>query len=250
MKIVRFKFNNAEKYGILYDKVIRGGSGDIFGGFEENGVEYPLADVTLLAPTLPTKVVAVGLNYKEHAKELQFALPVEPLIFLKPKSAVIGAGADIIYPSMSSQVDYEGELAVVIKKRAKSVPKESIQDYILGYTCANDVTARDLQRRDGQFTRAKSFDTFCPLGPCIETALDPLNAVLHTYVNGEQKQSSNTHDMIFDVYYLVSFITHIMTLEAGDVIITGTPKGVSSLSRGDEIVVEIEGVGRLKNRIV
>jgi 2-keto-4-pentenoate hydratase/2-oxohepta-3-ene-1,7-dioic acid hydratase in catechol pathway len=250
MKIVRYKVGNDIKYGILSGEEISEITGDIFNEFKEEGRVYLLGEVTLLSPTEPTKVVAVGLNYKEHAKELGMELPKGPLIFLKPKSSVIASGENIIYPEMSNQVDYEGELGVVIRKRTKDVLEDDVRDYILGYTCVNDVTARDLQREDTQFTRAKSFDTFCPIGPCIQTELDPFDVHLKTYVNDELKQTSSTSDMIFDIHYLVSFISRVMTLEPGDVVTTGTPKGVESISRGDEVVVEIEGVGRLKNKIV
>ncbi len=250
MKIIRYSKASVENYGVLRDNKIHELSGDIFTEFSESGRSFLFGEVDLLPPVDPSKIVAVGLNYKEHAKELNLPLPTEPLIFLKPKSAIIADGKNIIYPDMSSRVDYEGELGVVIKKRAKNVLTSDAKDYILGYTCVNDVTARDLQFKDGQFTRAKSFDTFCPVGPCIQTELDPKNAKLKTYVNQELRQSTCTSDMIFDMFYIVSFISQIMTLEAGDLIITGTPKGVGSLNRGDEITVEIDTIGRLTNKIV
>lgn len=198
----------------------------------------------------PSKIVAVGLNYYDHAKELGMTVPQQPVIFLKPASTVIASGQAIIYPQSSHQVDYEGELAVVIKNRTKNITPEQAPDHILGYTCANDVTARDLQKIDGQWTRAKSFDTFCPLGPRLADDLDPKNLKIETRVNGQVKQSSNTSNMIFDVYYLISFISQVMPLLPGDVVITGTPPGVGPLQVGDVVEVEIEGIGILENKIV
>jgi 2-keto-4-pentenoate hydratase/2-oxohepta-3-ene-1,7-dioic acid hydratase in catechol pathway len=251
MRIVRYKARGALRYGILYDDgVVKEIEGDVFEEFNETGDTFLLSEVTLLPPTVPTKIVAAGLNYKEHAKELGMKIPSEPLIFLKPKSSVIVSGENIVYPKMSNQVDYEGELGVVIRKKAKNIDKAEAKDYILGYICVNDITARDLQRKDIQFARSKSFDTFCPIGHCIQTKLDPLNVQIKTYVNGELRQCSSTSDMIFDAYCLVSFISEVMTLEAGDIISTGTPKGVGSINRGDEVVVEIENIGRLINKII
>ena len=194
--------------------------------------------------------MAVGLNYRDHAEEMKLPLPQEPIIFIKPATAVIAHEEEIIYPPMSNRVDYEGELGIVIKKKAKDVAEKEARDYILGYACFNDVTARDLQQLDGQYTRAKGFDTFAPLGPCIETSLDPLQLTIESYVNGERRQYSNTKEMIFNVFYLVSFISKIMTLLPGDVIATGTPAGVGPLNPGDTIEVKIEGVGTLRNRVV
>jgi len=249
MKLIRYKSGSLVKYGIVSEGIVKEIVGDIFSDFNESGVTHPIGEIKILPPTEPTKIVAVGLNYKEHAKELNMEMPIEPLIFLKPISSIIASGENIVYPEMSCQVDYEGELGVIIKKKAKNVEKIFAKDYILGYTCVNDVTARDLQRRDVQFTRAKSFDTFCPFGPYIQTELDPLSANLRTYVNGELRQNANTSDMIFDVYALVCFISNIMTLEKGDIITTGTPKGTAHLNRGDEVIVEIDNVGRLVNKI-
>lgn len=195
------------------------------------------------------KIVAVGLNYKDHAKELGMEIPKEPIIFLKPATAIIKNGDSIIYPQQSQRVDYEAELAVVIKKKAHMVPKEMAAEYILGYTCANDVTARDLQKKDGQWTRAKSFDTFCPLGPVITDEINPDNVSIKLYVNNELKQEGHTRNLIFDVPFLVSFISNVMTLFPGDVVLTGTPKGVGPLEAGDIVSVEIEGIGTLTNNI-
>ena len=250
MKYIRYSVNSAEKYGILVDNTIKEIDGNIFGEFKENGKSFSLNEVTLLPPVKPTKIVAIGLNYRAHAVELNMITPNEPLIFLKPVSAIIASGENIEYPDCSSQVDYEGELGVVIKKTTKDIERDEAKDYILGYTCINDITARDLQRQDVQFTRAKSFDTFCPIGPCIETEVDPLDVEIKTYLNGKLMQDSNTSDMIFDVYYIVSYLSKIMTLEEGDVIITGTPQGVAHMHKGDEVVVEIENIGRLENKVI
>lgn len=212
------------------------------------GKKYSPDEVSLLAPSVPSKIVCVGLNYTEHARELKMELPSEPILFLKPPSAVINPGDAIIMPKMSSRVDYEGELGVVMGKRCKDVKAEDAEDYILGYTCFNDVTARDLQQKDGQWTRAKSFDTFAPFGPGI-ARIDPGSARIQTRVNGQIKQDSNTSDLIFDVFELVEFISRVMTLEEGDVIATGTPPGVGQLQSGDVVEIEIEGVGVLRNPV-
>ena len=195
----------------------------------------------------PTKIIAIGLNYIDHAKELKMSIPDYPLIFIKPSTSVIGSGDAIILPPQTKELNYEGELAVVIKEKARNVSQDEARRFIAGYTCANDVTARDLQRIDGQWTRAKSFDTFCPLGPRIVSDIDPKNLSIITRVNGTVKQNSNTKNMIFDVFELVSFISEIMTLLPGDVIITGTPPGVGAIEVGDVVEVEIEGIGVLKN---
>ncbi len=195
----------------------------------------------------PTKIIAIGLNYTDHAKELKMAMPERPLIFMKPSTSVIGSGDAIILPAQTKELNYEGELAVVIKEKTKNISKDEARRFIAGYTCGNDVTARDIQRIDGQWTRAKSFDTFCPLGPWIVADIDPTNLSIITRVNGIVKQNSNTKNMIFDVFDLVSFISEIMTLLPGDVIITGTPPGVGIIEAGDTVEVEIEGIGILKN---
>ncbi len=197
----------------------------------------------------PTKIIAIGLNYHDHAKELNMDIPDDPLIFMKPSTTVIGDGDAIVFPPQSTLLHYEGELAVVIKEEARNVARDEARYFIAGYTCANDVTARDLQRIDGQWTRAKSFDTFCPLGPRIVSDVNPRNLRIMTSVNGVPKQHSNTKNMIFDVFNLVSFISGIMTLLPGDVIITGTPPGVGELVVGDTVEVEIEGIGILRNTV-
>jgi 2-keto-4-pentenoate hydratase/2-oxohepta-3-ene-1,7-dioic acid hydratase in catechol pathway len=224
-----------------------------FGTFDgkyvyRNEITYEFEDVTVLAPTCPSKIVCVGLNYIDHALELKELVPAKPVLFLKPSTSVIGPGENIVYPISSERVDYEGELGVVIGQRCKNVVNP--EQVILGYTCFNDVTARDLQKEDGQWTRAKSFDSFAPVGPFVSTNLDPRNVAIKTRVNGRLKQSSNTRDLIFDVDYLIKFISRIMTLEAGDIIATGTPRGVGQLRAGDVVEVEIPGVGTLSNEVI
>lgn len=197
----------------------------------------------------PSKVIAIGLNYRDHAKEFNMPIPDYPILFLKPPTAVIEDGDDIIFPPQTQELHYEGELGIVISERAKSVPVSEADRYIAGYTCANDVTARDLQRMDGQWTRAKSFDTFCPLGPRIVKDIDPRALGITTRVNGQVRQRSTTANMIFNVYELVSFVSGIMTLLPGDVIITGTPPGVGALNPGDTVEIDIERIGTLKNKV-
>ncbi len=209
----------------------------------------PLNTLTVLAPCAPSKIVAVGLNYRTHAAEVRMELPQEPILFLKPSTAVIGPEENIIYPAMAKRVDYEGELGVVIGEQCQAVSVEQAPEYILGYTCVNDVTARDLQKKDGQWTRAKCFDTFAPLGPFIETALDPSDMLIETFLNAEKKQSASTRDLIFPVPYLVSFISRVMTLLPGDVIATGTPEGIGPMQAGDVVEVQIEGIGTLRNTV-
>ncbi|HYP00579.1 MAG TPA: fumarylacetoacetate hydrolase family protein [Pyrinomonadaceae bacterium] len=210
----------------------------------------PLREVELIAPVTPSKIVCVGRNYRDHAAELGNPMPDEPLLFLKPPSSVIGHKQAIELPSASARVEHEGELGVVIGRRARRLSdSENPLDYVLGYTCVNDVTARDLQRRDVQFTRAKSFDTFCPVGPYIVTGVDPLDLQVETRVNGEVRQRGGTSAMAFPVPYLIRYISHIMTLEAGDVISTGTPAGVAPLTDGDVCEVEVERVGTLANTV-
>jgi len=198
----------------------------------------------------PTKIIAIGLNYLDHAREFNMELPAYPLIFMKPQTAVIGNAETIIYPPQTKELHYEGELAIVIGKKTRNVTVENAEHYIAGYTCANDITARDLQRMDGQWTRSKSFDTFCPLGPKIAKNIDPTNLAIATRVNSITKQKSNTSQMIFNVFQLVSFISGIMTLMPGDIIITGTPSGVGELQAGDTVEVEIEEIGILKNTVM
>ncbi|MEM0303120.1 MAG: fumarylacetoacetate hydrolase family protein [Archaeoglobaceae archaeon] len=215
-----------------------------------DSVEFPIDCVKFLPPVIPSKIIAVGLNYVDHAEELGMPIPEEPIIFMKPPSAVVGDGDPILIPRLSNRVDYEGELAIVIARRCKNVAREKARDFILGYTCFNDVTARDLQAKDGQWTRAKSFDTFAPLGPYIVELDDPRELKIETRVNGEVKQRSSTSKMIFDAFSLLEFISSIMTLEAGDIIATGTPAGVGTLRAGDVVEVEIEKIGILRNPVV
>jgi len=218
----------------------------------ENDMSYNVDMLDILPPVIPSKIICIGLNYIDHAKELQMDLPEEPLLFMKPNSAVIGDGDKIVYPPVSQRVDYEAELAVVIGEQCRNIHAENAEDFILGYTCFNDVTARDLQQKDGQWTRAKSFDTFAPIGPFIveESDFDPSDIGISCRVNGSTKQDSRTSNLIFDVPFLIEFISSIMTLEKGDVIATGTPSGVGSLAKGDRVEVEIEGVGILENEVL
>ncbi len=238
-------------------------SGDeIFYGEIDNGRVYPqgvihaeifeLSELRILPPASPSKIVCIGLNYRDHARELSMEIPDTPVLFLKPPSAVIGQGDIIIRPASSSRVDYEAELAVVIGKRCKNIPAEKAVDVIAGYTCFNDVTARDLQQKDEQWTRAKSFDTFAALGPYLASPdeLDVSDAKIACRLNGKTRQESSTSNLIFDVPYLIEFITEIMTLEVGDVIATGTPPGVGEMHRGDTVEVEIQGIGTLRNEVV
>jgi 2-keto-4-pentenoate hydratase/2-oxohepta-3-ene-1,7-dioic acid hydratase in catechol pathway len=234
--------------------VVKGGTveeilPDPYGPHAPTGLSWRLKDVELLAPCEPTKIVAVGVNYADHAREFGKPLPKQPLLFLKPPSAVIGPGASIRRPPGSRRVDFEGELAVVIGRRAKNVRPASAVRYVLGYTVLNDVTARDFQRTDGQWARAKGFDTFAPLGPCIVTGVSTRDLKIETFVNGRRKQSSRTSNMVFKVPELVAYASRVMTLEPGDVITTGTPSGVGPLKRGDRVEVRIEKVGRLVNRV-
>ncbi len=240
MKIVRFRYKDRDMIGVQEKNRI----------FVNLQTEvFDVSDVKILAPVVPSKIVAVALNYKEHAKEMGKPLPDEPLIFIKPPSALCNPYEAIRLPEMSKRVDYEGELAVIIGKKAKNVSVYEAKEYILGYTCFNDVTARDLQKKDTLFSRAKGFDTFAPIGPCIETDVEPMNLKIITRLNGKVVQEGYTSDMIFDVYELVSFISRIMTLYPGDVIATGTPPGVGPLNTGDRVEVNIEGIGTLVNYV-
>jgi 2-keto-4-pentenoate hydratase/2-oxohepta-3-ene-1,7-dioic acid hydratase in catechol pathway len=249
MKLVRFLAEGKPACGLVKGEELTELGGDFFSPFKMLKTSRVFSRAPLLPPCNPSKVVAVGLNYRDHARELGLAVPDEPVIFLKPPTTVIGPGEPIVYPAASARVDYEAELGVVIKDRTRGISPGEAPGHILGYTCANDVTARDLQKKDGQWTRAKSFDTFCPVGPWIETDLDPGDLLVQTYLNGERRQSSRTSQLIFTVNELVSFISGIMTLEPGDLIITGTPAGIGSLKPGDEVEVRIEGIGSLKNRV-
>ncbi len=236
-------------YAVLEGDSIRILKDNPYGDQVFTGTSMALEEVHLLPPCLPGKIVAVGFNYVPHVREMQTKVPPEPLIFLKPPSAVIGPEEQIILPPMSSRVEFEGELAVVIGRSAKNVEPTQALDYVFGYTCFNDVTARDLQKKDVQFTRAKGFDTFAPLGPHIETDLDPGNLKLTAVLNAEVRQRTNTSSLIRSVPELLSYISRIMTLFPGDIIATGTPSGVAQLHRGDVISIQIEGIGTLTNRV-
>lgn len=249
MKIVSFQLNGNVSYGVIENNEIMLIEGDIFGDFVVTDTRVSLDEIKILPPVVPSKAVCIGLNYHDHIEETNSKVPDRPVVFIKPSTAVIGHMDDIKYPELSKRVDYEGELAVVIGKKAKDINVNDAKEYIFGYTCGNDVTARDLQPADGQWTISKSFDTFLPLGPWIETELDPLNLEIRTYLNDELKQSSNTRHLIFDPYTLVSYISQIMTLLHGDIILTGTPSGIGPMKKGDKVVVEIENIGSLINYV-
>jgi len=252
MKIARVEFRGNVAYGLVDPGrgEIRELAGPPFEGIRETGSVRPLADVRLLAPVVPSKIVAIGLIYKDHAREMRMVIPEEPQIFLKAPSALNDPGGDVVYPRASRRVDHEAELAVVIGRKAKDVAARDARSVILGYTCMNDVTARDLQAKDVQYARSKGFDTFAPLGPWIETDLDPSALRIRCLVNGQVKQDSNTREMSASVFSLVEHISRVMTLHPGDVIATGTPPGVGPVTVGDVMTVEIEGIGSLTNRVV
>ena len=250
MKIYRFAHAGKPAIGVAEgDRIIRYSGSDAVTLGEPTKDSIAVADAELLAPVMPSKIVAVGRNYAEHAKELGNEAPSEPIIFLKPPTAVLDPNGTIVRPPQSQRVDFEGELAIVIGKSARNVRRDDWRSVVLGFTCANDVTARDLQKKDVQFTRGKSFDTFLPLGPCIDTDADSAALSLRTRVNGETKQDGSTRDMVFDCGAIIEFITAVMTLNPGDVILTGTPAGVGPLNAGDRVEVEIEGIGVLRNSV-
>jgi 2-keto-4-pentenoate hydratase/2-oxohepta-3-ene-1,7-dioic acid hydratase in catechol pathway len=250
MKIVRFRAGDKTRYGVLEGAHILEYAGTPYATFKRARKKYLLSQTVLLAPVVPSKIVAVGLNYRDHAEEMHAQIPAEPQIFLKPLSALCGPDDPIVFPPQVQRVDYEGELAIVMKKRCRHVAAERAREYVLGFTCLNDVTARELQARDGQPTRAKAFDSFCPAGPCIATDIDPNGVDIETYVNGERRQASNTKHLICPVEDLVARISAIMTLLPGDVIATGTPSGAGPLHPGDKVEVRIEGIGGLKNPVI
>jgi 2-keto-4-pentenoate hydratase/2-oxohepta-3-ene-1,7-dioic acid hydratase in catechol pathway len=237
------------QHGWLRDDKVGTIEGDVFGKFKRAEAHTPIGQVRLLTPCTPSKIVCVGRNYVEHAKELGNDVPKIPLIFLKPPSSILNPGEAILLPPQSKQVEHEAELVVVIGKRGRNVTAEDARKYILGYTVGNDVTARDLQKTDDQWTRAKGFDTFCPFGPWIDTEFDASDAVITCKVNGQPRQMASTRDVVFNVPMLIAYISSVMTLEPGDLIFTGTPSGVGPLKAGDEVVVEIEGLGALKNPV-
>jgi 2-keto-4-pentenoate hydratase/2-oxohepta-3-ene-1,7-dioic acid hydratase in catechol pathway len=251
MKIYRFTYAGKAAYGVLKEEKLFPIRGSIFRAFKVESKGIDIGDTRLLPPVTPTKIVAVGRNYRDHAMERGSPIPRQPLLFLKPPSAVIGPQDVIIYPPMSKRVDYEGELAVVIKKNLGGIAEdEDVFPYVLGYTCLNDVTARDLQDKDGQWSRAKGFDTFAPIGPCIATDLDPTALKLKTFLNGKLKQSGNTRRFIFPIPVLLRYISQIMTLYPGDIVTTGTPAGIGPMAAGDRVDVQIEGIGTLSNKVI
>lgn len=249
MKVARFNRKGNIAYGTVEDDKIREISGDIFGEYQVTQTAYNLNEVEILAPVIPSKLVAIGLNYIDHAEETKLPLPKVPLIFFKAPSAVIGPKQDIIIPKDSNRTDYEAELGVVIGKKARYVKESEALSYVLGYTCCNDVSERAIQKSDGQFARAKSFDTFAPCGPYIVTDIDPSDLKIELIQNGVVKQSSRTSKLVFNVPHLISFITRAMTLLPGDIISTGTPAGIGPMSPGDTIEVRIEKVGSLINGV-
>ncbi len=256
MRIARFTTGDEPQYGVVGgadgDEIVASVVGDpLYAGVELTGEQVPLVDVRLLAPVIPrSKVVCIGRNYVAHAEELGHDVPEEPLVFLKPNTSVVGPGDPIVYPRQSTNVHFEGELGIVIGRICRDVPPERVSDVIYGYTVGNDVTARDLQETDDQWARAKGFDSFCPLGPWIETDLDPSGLSVRTELNGELKQDGTTALMIFDVPTVVSYITSFMTLLPGDVVLTGTPAGVGPMQVGDDVSVTVEGIGTLTNKVV
>ena len=250
MRIVRYSHQGDVGFGVHEDETVAAIGPHPFGAFEYTGQRFPVAEVRLLAPVLPSKVVAIGRNYAEHARELGNEVTSEPVLFLKPSTSVVGPGDPIVRPEGVGRVDFEGELAVVVGKLVRRLqPADAIQA-VLGFTCANDVTARDLQRADGHWARAKCFDTFCPIGTWIETDLDSSALALNTLVNGEVRQQARTSQLEHGVADLLAFVSRVMTLLPGDVLLTGTPAGVGPLEPGDRVEVEVEGIGVLPNEVV
>lgn len=253
MQITRFFTEDVVKYGIIQGISVKGLKyspfSEIGSSLESDDTSYQLDEVKLLAPCAPSKLVCIGLNYRAHAEESGHELPKLPLIFLKPPSAIINPGEEIVLPS-DGRIDHEAELGIVISRKAKDVTEQEAKNYIFGYTCFNDVSERNMQRSDGQWTRAKGFDTFAPIGPWIDTEVDGDNLKIEAVVNGEVKQSSNTNDLIFGIAKLVSFVSGVMTLIPGDIIATGTPAGVSPLKHGDTVEIRLEKIGILKNYVI
>lgn len=250
MRIIRYQVKNeAPRAGWILDNKVGLIEGDIYGQYSRLEADIPLEDVRILAPAQPSKIICIGRNYVEHAKEHNVDVPQVPLLFMKPPSAIINPGDAIVLPRQSQQVEHEAELVIVIGKRGRQIVAEEAQKYVCGYTIGNDVTARDLQRSDGQWTRAKGFDTFCPFGPWIDTDFDPSDAVITCRVSGQPRQMASTRDMVFNVSTLIAYISSVMTLEPGDLIYTGTPAGVGVLKPGDIVEIEIEGLGKLSNPV-
>ncbi len=249
MKLARYRHRGGVHYGALEGDMLHGLEGSPFSGAVTRGSVCRLDEVELLPPVLPQKIVCVGLNYRDHAEEFGLPITEEPVLFMKPPSSLLPHGGEIVYPAMSDRVDYEAELAVICARECRDVAPAEAASCILGYTCGNDVTARDLQARDGQWTRAKGFDTFCPLGPFVETELDPSHLRIELRLNGELRQSSHTGNMVFAPAQLLSFVSRIMTLYPGDVILTGTPGGVGEMRPGDVVEVAISGLDPLRNTV-
>jgi 2-keto-4-pentenoate hydratase/2-oxohepta-3-ene-1,7-dioic acid hydratase in catechol pathway len=251
VKIIRYQAEDQLAWGVLEgDRRVLKASGTPFVDLEPTGEVGSLDDVKLLAPVVPTKIICVGRNYREHAAELGNPVPEEPLLFLKPPSAIVGPGADVVYPALSRRVDYEAELVVVIGRTAHRVSRADAWSVVGGYTCGNDVTARDIQKSDGQWTRGKGFQTFCPLGPWVETDFDPSDVRVVSTVNDETRQDGRTRDMIFDIPFLIEYTSRFTRLEPGDVIMTGTPEGVGPVEVGDTMTVHVTGLGSLTNKVV
>jgi 2-keto-4-pentenoate hydratase/2-oxohepta-3-ene-1,7-dioic acid hydratase in catechol pathway len=250
VRICRFRHAGQDRYGTVEGPLVRPLTAAPWSGGLPDGKAIALADVQLLAPAEPSKVVCVGRNYRAHAKELGNEVPTTPLLFLKPPSAVVGPQEAIRIPEASREVHHEAELGVVIGRTLARASAVDAKLAVFGYTCLNDVTARDIQREEKQFTRAKGFDTFCPIGPFVETALDPMDVSVVCRVNAAERQRGHTRDMVFDPFALVAFISQVMTLWPGDVVATGTPEGVGAIQRGDWVEVEISGIGVLRNPVV
>ncbi len=249
MKFVRFSSQDRVAYGLWEGDIIREISGSIFGKFQETSRQFKISGVRLLAPVEPTKILCVGLNYRAHIEELGRALPELPAHFIKPLTCLIGPDDPIIYPRIGKFVSYEGELAVVIKDAIKDISQAEALKHVLGYTCFNDVTERTFADLPGQLTRAKGFDTFGPCGPCIVTDLDPANTNVQTYLNGKLMQDGNTRDLVFPVSFLIHYLSQCMTLLPGDIISTGTPRGIHPMNPGDVVEVRVEGIGTLRNTV-
>lgn len=249
MQIIRYEFKNQISWGWLHENKIGKIDGNIFDDFQRHDADLLYEDVKILPPVKPSKIICIGRNYASHAAEHNVEVPDFPLLFLKPPSSLIANEEDIIIPPQTNQVEHEAELAVIIGKKGRWIDLDLAKEYIFGYTIANDVTARDLQRLDGQWTRGKGFDTFCPIGPVIETEFDDSDALITCRVNDQVRQMASSRDMVFPTERLIAFISSIMTLDVGDVILTGTPAGVGVLNAGDIIEIEIEGIGILKNYV-
>lgn len=251
MRIIRYRYRQEPpRYGWILEDQVGPIEGSIFENFRRMEATLPLSSVRLLAPVEPTKIICIGRNYVAHAREQNVEVPEVPLLFLKPPSSLIGPGDKILLPPQSNQVEHEAELVVVIGRRGRWIQPEDTPGYILGYSAGNDVTARDLQRTDGQWTRGKGFDTFCPLGPWIETEFADADAIVSCHVNGEMRQMASTRDMVFTVKQLIAYISSVMTLMPGDLIYTGTPAGIGPLQDGDEVTVTVEGIGELTNPVL